>query len=112
MFSRKKIAAVAALMGGLTVACVIAPQAQAADTRGFCTRDVQGNVSCLQKTTSDDGKYSLTQQQNCQPSSPLQLPTHGVLNPGTMLVGPAVTCSNSAPVPGDSQPAMDGENRG
>ncbi len=104
MFSRKKIAATVALLGGLTTACVIAPQAHAADPRGLCTRDVQGNVTCLQRTAgaNEDGRYSVNQVQSCEPTSPLSIPAHGLLNPGSMQVGPSITCNNSARVPGES----------
>ncbi|MEU7642623.1 MULTISPECIES: hypothetical protein [unclassified Streptomyces] len=110
MFSRKKIAAVVALMGGLTTAGFIAPQAHAADTTGLCSRDIQGNVTCLQRTTgaNEDGRYTLDQAKSCMPTSPVTLPAHGLLNPGTTQVGPAITCNNAAPVPaGDQMAPMD-----
>ncbi|AIA06816.1 hypothetical protein ACFU90_15760 [Streptomyces noursei] len=109
MFSRKKTAVVVALMGGLTAAGLVVPQAHA-DATGLCTRDIQGNVTCLQRTTgtNEDGNYTLNQEQSCVPTSPVKLPGHGLLNPGTTQVGPAITCNNSAPVPaGDHMAPMD-----
>ncbi|MGG2459546.1 hypothetical protein ACO0M4_06935 [Streptomyces sp. RGM 3693] len=110
MFSRKKIAPIVALMGGLTAASVIAPQAHAADTTGLCTRDIQGNVTCLQRTTgaNENGQYTVNQSKSCMPTSPVTIPAHGLLNPGTTQVGPAITCNNTAQVPaGDQMAPMD-----
>ncbi|MGD3108314.1 hypothetical protein [Streptomyces sp. YGL11-2] len=116
MFSRKKIAAITALLGGLAATCAVVTPAHAADTTGLCRRDVQGNVTCLQRSNgpTQDGSYTLNQTQSCNPTKPVSIPAQGVLNPGSTTVGPAVTCSNVAPAPGeqasapgDQLPAMD-----
>ncbi|MFB7634156.1 hypothetical protein ACFC0M_24865 [Streptomyces sp. NPDC056149] len=108
MFSGKKIAAASALLGGLASASVIATPANAVAANGLCSRDVQGNVTCLQRSTgtNQDGGYTLNQSQTCQPTSPVTLPTHGILNPGSAQIGPAITCSNTAPIPGDQMNGM------
>ncbi|MFF4949741.1 hypothetical protein ACWC2K_10530 [Streptomyces chattanoogensis] len=102
MFSRKKIAAVSALLGGLAVTCAGANQAYAGGTSGNCTRDITGNVNCLQKNTSyitEDGKYTVKQAQNCASMRPASWPAEGVLNTGSTHIGPAMNCSNTAPAP-------------
>ncbi|GGU51446.1 hypothetical protein GCM10010211_15150 [Streptomyces albospinus] len=106
MFSRKKIAAITALLGGLAATCAVIPQAHAADNTGLCRRDAQGNVTCLQRSTgpTQDGSYTLNQTQSCNPTKPVSIPAQGVLNPGVTQVGPAVTCSNVAPAPGEQAP--------
>ncbi|ARF55380.1 hypothetical protein [Streptomyces gilvosporeus] len=95
MFSRKKLAAVSALLGGLAVTCTGATQAYAGGSAGTCSRDIQGNMSCMQR--GDEGRYVVHQTQNCQGTKPLEWPAPGLLNKGSTQVGPAVSCSNSAP---------------
>ena len=100
MFSPKKIAAVTALLGGLAVTGAIAPQAYAAEGASLCAQGVQGSAMCPSGNTnytSDDGTYNIHQSQNCMPTRPLTLPGRSLLNPGSTQLGPALTCSNSAP---------------
>ncbi|MFG2285083.1 hypothetical protein ACGFOU_03275 [Streptomyces sp. NPDC048595] len=109
MFSRKKIAAVSVLLGGLAVAGI--PQAYAEGAPLSCTRDLTGNVSCVQKNadhTSQDGKYTLKQAQDCLSSTPVTMPSNGLLNTGSTRIGPAMTCSNTAPEDGESMPQIGG----
>ncbi|MGW1378203.1 hypothetical protein ACWD6P_28575 [Streptomyces sp. NPDC002446] len=104
MFSRKKIAAVSALLGGLALTFAGAHQAYAEGPLGNCVRDITGNLSCVQKNTgytSADGRYSLKQSQDCLTAQPLTWPAQGLLNTGNSRVGPNVTCSNTAPAPGE-----------
>ncbi|MFG2136894.1 hypothetical protein [Streptomyces sp. NPDC048650] len=111
MFSRKKIAAVSGLLGGLAMmTCAGATQAFAVGSTGTCAPDSQGNISCMQGNTgysSDDGRYVVNQTQNCLGTKPVSLPAGGLLNPGTTQIGPALNCSNTAPTPqGFRSPGM------
>ncbi|MER6084845.1 hypothetical protein [Streptomyces sp. NPDC001833] len=49
MFSRKKIATVSGLVGGIAVACVGLAPAYAAVGPGKCTNDLLGNLTCTQR---------------------------------------------------------------
>jgi hypothetical protein len=92
MFSRKKIAAVSGLVGGIAVTCVGFTQAYAASSSGGCTRDLLGTITCTQQIkgqTSDGG--AVPHQETCQPVQPLRLPAF--LGQGTERLGPKVTCS-------------------
>ncbi|MFE0189357.1 hypothetical protein [Streptomyces sp. NPDC059008] len=107
MFSRKKIAAVSVLLGGLAVTGASLAYAEGAPLS--CTRDLTGNVSCIQKNadyTSQDGKLTVKQAQNCLSSAPATLPANGLLNTGSTRIGPAMTCSNTAPEDGESMPQI------
>ncbi|MFI6683137.1 hypothetical protein [Streptomyces sp. NPDC050485] len=101
MFSRKKIAAVSGLLGGLVVTCVGATQAYAAAGTGSCVSDHQGGMSCVQRIVGNtaDGDATLRQSQGCVPTEPLRLPVVGLLNRGNMDIGPRVTCSPTNPGP-------------
>jgi hypothetical protein len=107
MFSRKKIAAVSALLGGLAVTCTGATQAYAAGGPGTCTVDAQGNVTCVQRIVGDmrdggDG-FAFRQAQSCVPTKPLSLPVLPVVNNGSTRIGPEVTCApDAAPGPDNS----------
>ncbi|MFD7019641.1 hypothetical protein [Streptomyces sp. NPDC059161] len=102
MFSRKKIAAVSGLLGGLAVTCAGASHAFAAAGPGTCTSDSHGNTTCIQRivgNTPDGDGYVLRQAQGCVPTEPLSLPVVGLLNRGNMQIGPQVTCSPNNPGP-------------
>ncbi|MFJ9814589.1 hypothetical protein ACIRU3_04825 [Streptomyces sp. NPDC101151] len=97
MFSRKKIAAVSGLLGGLAVTCTGITQAYAGGGPGICTRDLQGNVTCIQRIEgelSDDGGF-FPHQENCLPTQPFTLPAP--LGNGKTRIGPEVTCSDTKP---------------
>jgi hypothetical protein len=109
MFSRKKTAAVTALLGGLALIAPVASQAYAAEAPGSCAQGAMGSALCPKggtNYTSEDGRYRV-QQTDCTPTQPLTLPSRGVLNPGSTQVGPTVTCSNTAPGPEDQKSFMD-----
>ncbi|OLZ65789.1 hypothetical protein AV521_30795 [Streptomyces sp. IMTB 2501] len=92
MLSRKKLAAVSGLVGGLAVTCTGLAQGYAAADPGVCTRDLQGNVTCIQKIQGqipEDGV--IPHQDNCMPMQPITLPA--ALGNGTIKYGPEVTCS-------------------
>ncbi|MQY32404.1 hypothetical protein SRB17_03520 [Streptomyces sp. RB17] len=92
MFSSKKIAAVAGFVGGLAVTCAGVAQAHVGWGPGPCTRDIQGNVTCIQRIQGEipeDG--NLPHQDNCLPTQPFTLPA--ALGNGTMRIGPEVTCA-------------------
>jgi hypothetical protein len=98
MFSRKKIAAVSGLLGGLAVACAGVSQAYAAAGPGTCTPDGQGNITCIQRIVGkapDGDGYVVRQTQSCVPTQPMSLPVVGLLNRGNMRIGPEVTCAPS-----------------
>ncbi|WP_328537202.1 hypothetical protein [Streptomyces sp. NBC_00344] len=106
MFSRKKLAAVSWLVGGIAMTCAGASQAHADGPRE-CTRDAQGNVTCVQKSetsyTSKDGTYHVQQSLDCTSESGERgrQPVTAVGNPGTTRTGSEVNCSSTAPVPKD-----------
>ncbi|MEU9184804.1 hypothetical protein AB0D14_09595 [Streptomyces sp. NPDC048484] len=112
MFSRKKIAAVSGILGGLVVTCTGGAQAYAADPPASCGLDKQGTITCVQrvvgKTPEGEG-FIVRQSQSCVPTQPLQLPVIPLLNSGRTRIGPEVTCApNSAPEPDTSD---DTDNR-
>jgi hypothetical protein len=115
MFSRKKIAAVSALLGGLAMTCTGAAQAHAAGGPALCTTDSQGNVTCIQRfdgMTPQGDRYTLRQAQTCVPIEPLTLPAGNLLSHGTTRIGPQVTCASTPPefgkepAPGQEMPAL------
>ncbi|MFF3919109.1 hypothetical protein ACFYZB_37800 [Streptomyces sp. NPDC001852] len=94
MFSTKKIAAVSGLIGGLAVTCAGVAQAHTAAGPGTCTRDILGNVSCVQRIQGEipeDGQ--IPHYENCLPTQPFSVPA--ALGGGSMKIGPQVTCSNT-----------------
>ncbi|MFJ6750265.1 MULTISPECIES: hypothetical protein [unclassified Streptomyces] len=103
MFSRKKIAAVTALLGGLAVTGAVAPQTYAADTKGHCSRGVPGSKVCAHKSetvyTTKGGKVVVKQSQKCSTDSRqrVEWPEAGLLNRGTTKIGPEMNCSNKVP---------------
>lgn len=108
MNSRKKISAVAGLLGGLALTCVGIVHAYG-DTKDKCTRDAQGNVSCvrIQKSEtvykSEDGTTHIRQSQNCSTTSRSYVyqpqPQSGSWQPQVTRTGPKVGCSNSQSLP-------------
>ncbi|MEU9121274.1 hypothetical protein AB0C96_15710 [Streptomyces sp. NPDC048506] len=112
MFSRKQIAVVSGLLGGLVVAFTGSAQAYPGGTATNCTRDIQGNLTCQQRnvdSAGEDGRYNLHQTQDCLAMKPVSWPSSGLLNNGATQIGPSVTCSNTAPAPGSQLPHMVGE---
>ncbi|MFG2890730.1 hypothetical protein [Streptomyces sp. NPDC048248] len=103
MFSRKKIAAVTALLGGLAVTGAVAPQTQAAEAPGGCARDVQLNKVCAKKSettyTTKDGKVVIKQKQSCSTDSRQRVawPETGLVNKQSTEIGPQMDCSNKVP---------------
>jgi hypothetical protein len=103
MFSRKKIAAVSGLLGGLALTCTGVAQVHAAVGPGTCSVDAQGNITCVQRISgekAEDGGFVLRQAQGCVPMKPFSLPGIPLLNNGSTRIGPEVTClptTTSAP---------------
>ncbi|KOV64992.1 hypothetical protein [Streptomyces sp. MMG1121] len=92
MFSRKKIAAVSGLVGGLAVTCIGVAPAHAAASPGTCTRDILGNLSCTQRIKGEVPEGgTLPHQETCHPVEPTRLPAF--LGQGVERLGPEVTCS-------------------
>ncbi|MBG0852834.1 hypothetical protein I2W78_13530 [Streptomyces spinoverrucosus] len=92
MFSRKKIAAVSVLAGGLAVICTGITHAYVGGNPKPCTRDLLGNYTCSQLIEGripEDGV--VPHQETCMPVQPFTLPA--ALGSGTVRVGPEVTCS-------------------
>ena len=107
MLSRKKIAAVSGLLGGLAVTCAGVAQAYAAAGPGICTRDTHGNVTCIQRVEgeiSEDG--FIPRQENCLPTQPLTLPA--ALGNGKVRIGPEVTCGGVPADKGVELPSLAG----
>ena len=105
MFSRKKIAAVSGLVGGIALTCIGLTPAHAAGP-GTCTRDLLGGLTCTQRikgVVPESGV--LPHQETCKPVEPLRLPA--VLGNGTDRLGPEVTCSPATV--GVAPPAADDE---
>ncbi|MFF8949203.1 hypothetical protein ACF09I_10560 [Streptomyces sp. NPDC014940] len=91
MFSRMKFAAVAGLVGGLTVVCAGVTQTFAAGGPTPCAHDLQGNVSCSQRIKGEVPEGgTIPHQETCVPVQPLRLPALGA---GVTRIGPEVTCS-------------------
>jgi hypothetical protein len=51
----------------------------------------------MHRDASKDGRYVVNQAQSCTPTKPLSMPAGGLLNKGSMQIGPAVTCNNQSP---------------
>ncbi|MEU1704167.1 hypothetical protein ABZ478_02025 [Streptomyces sp. NPDC005706] len=111
MFSRMKIAAVAGLVGGLTVACAGVTQAFAASGPAPCASDLQGNVRCSQRIVGEVPEGGvIPHQETCARVQPLTLPAAG--GSGVTRLGPEVTCAPAAkgvpPERGDGDEALFG----
>jgi hypothetical protein len=104
MLSRKNIAAISGLLGGLALTCVGVAQAYDVQTKDECRTDSQGNVSCvhIQKSettyTSKDGTVHVHQSQNCSTTSKSRVvqPKSPNGQHGTVVIGPRISCSNRA----------------
>ncbi|MFG2359661.1 hypothetical protein [Streptomyces sp. NPDC048521] len=109
MFSRKKIAAVSGLIGGLAVASTGVAQAYAAGGPGTCTRDLAGNISCIQHIEGEiPASGIIPHQESCAPVQPLTLPS--ATGNGSTQLGPEVTCSpttSGVPVTDGAQDSPD-----
>ncbi|OIJ95843.1 hypothetical protein [Streptomyces monashensis] len=92
MFSRKKIAAVSGLVGGIAVSCVGLAQAHTAGGPGGCSNDLLGNLTCTQRIQGEvpEGETP-PHQETCKPVQPVTVP--GFLGTGIERLGPEVTCS-------------------
>ncbi|MFF9404104.1 hypothetical protein ACF1B0_01040 [Streptomyces anandii] len=91
MYSRKKIAALSGLIGGVAVACVGLTPAHADGGPGACTRDLLGNLSCTQRIKGEVPEGgTLPHQETCTQSQPLRVPA--AMGNGSVLYGPTVTC--------------------
>ena len=103
--TKKKIATVTWILGGLSVTGVGIGHAYATAPAGNCTHDAKGNVTCVSTTeksyTTPDGTYHVQQSQECSTESRqvLRTPESAVGQPGTTQIGAVVGCSNSAPAP-------------
>src|SRR5262245_38094184 len=110
MFSRKKIAAVSGLVGGIAVACVGLTPAHAAAGPGKCTNDVMGNLTCTQriKGVVPEGG-SLPHLETCGSVEPVTVLT-------IVRMVPGVTCSPTAvqvaPVEAGDEQASPGGSSG
>lgn len=105
MFSRKKIAAVSGLVGGLAASCLGLTAAHAAADPGTCTRDLLGNLSCTQRIKGEVPEGgSLPHQDTCKQQQPVRVPA--VLGNGSELYGPTVTCNPSTVGVSPTQPTM------
>ncbi|MER5545678.1 hypothetical protein ACWDBD_37880 [Streptomyces sp. NPDC001118] len=107
MLSRKKLVAVSGLVGGLAVTCTGLAQGYAAADPGICTRDIQGNVTCIQRIQGEVPEGgALPHQDNCMPMQPITLPA--ALGSGTIKYGPEVTCSTPPRDKGDGKMELPG----
>ncbi|MET8133942.1 hypothetical protein ABZV24_18605 [Streptomyces sp. NPDC005251] len=100
MFSRKKIAALSGLIGGLAVASTGITYAHAAGDPASCTRNPQGDVICVQHIEGETvqhiegesaGRGAIPHQETCMPVKSVTLPAY--TGNGTTQIGPQVTCS-------------------
>ena len=106
MLSRKKMAAVSGLLGGLAVACVGVAPAYATGGPGTCTRDIQGNITCVQRIEGEMPEEGFRRQDNCLPMQPVTLPA--ALGNGKMRIGPEVTCGAVPADKGEGVAALPG----
>lgn len=96
MFSRKKIAALSGLIGGLAVASTGIAHAQAAGDPASCTRSLLGDVTCVQRIAGKGPRGGvIPHQETCLPVQPVSLPA--AMGPGATRLGPQVTCSPASP---------------
>ncbi|WRZ92401.1 hypothetical protein OHB54_27080 [Streptomyces sp. NBC_01007] len=110
MFSRKKIAALSGLIGGLAVASTGITYAHAAGDPTSCTRSPQGDVICVQHIEGrSTGHGAIPHQETCTPVQSVTVPAP--MGNGTTRLGPQVTCSpatSGAPRPIDGQRELPG----
>ncbi|MFF0626980.1 hypothetical protein [Streptomyces sp. NPDC004296] len=109
MFSRKKIAAVVALMGGLTAAGFIAPQAHA-EGESHCSRGEAGDRTCVNRheaayRTKDGDRVIIDQTQRCSTIDRERVvwPESGTTDNQSTEIGPRMNCSNQFPLPKELQ---------
>ncbi|MFI1200568.1 hypothetical protein K2224_39590 (plasmid) [Streptomyces sp. BHT-5-2] len=106
MLSRKKIAAIVAMMGGFTAACAIAPQAHAVEG-DHCNRGETGNKVCVHKysavyRTKDGRRIIIDQEQRCATAARQRVvwPEEGLVGQeGETDIGPRMNCSNHMQLP-------------
>ncbi|ARF55388.1 hypothetical protein [Streptomyces gilvosporeus] len=104
MFSRKKIAAVSALLGGLAMTGAGATQAFAGGPEGDCKHSALGADTCIQNRQTihtKHGDFVVQQKKDCSTASKRRevWPELGLLDNGATRVGPAMDCTNRAPLP-------------
>lgn len=92
MFSRKRIAALLVLIGGLAVASTGIACAHVVADPAACTLSPQGDVICVQhiEGKSPEGG-AIPHQETCRPVQAVTLPA--TTGNGTTHIGPTVTCS-------------------
>jgi hypothetical protein len=92
MFSRKKIAAVSGLVGGIAVTCIGLTPVCAWGNPGTCTDDLMGNLSCTQRIKGEVPEGGvIPHQETCKPVQPVRVPAF--LGSGSAQLGGTVTCS-------------------
>ncbi|MFD5521374.1 hypothetical protein [Streptomyces sp. NPDC127066] len=92
MFSRKRIAALSGLIGGLAVTSMGITHAHATGDPASCTRNLQGDVTCVQHIEGGGaGRDAIPHQEACMPVQAVTLPAS--TGNGTTRLGPRVTCS-------------------
>ncbi|MFF9085561.1 hypothetical protein ACF1BE_03875 [Streptomyces sp. NPDC014991] len=97
MFSRKKIMAVAGLVGGLAVTCTGMAQAHPGSGPGTCTQDPSGDIVCTQQIKGEvPANGVIPHQETCMPVQPTVLPA--ALGNGTTQFGHRVSCSPTTTV--------------
>ncbi|GAA2669155.1 hypothetical protein [Streptomyces lunalinharesii] len=114
MFSRKKIATIVALMGGLTTAGLVAPQAHATDG-AECSRGAAGDRTCVHKNegtyrTKDGDRVVIRQMQRCSTAARQRVvwPETGLASREHTDIGPRMNCSNHFVLPkGFERPRAD-----
>ncbi|WP_230396454.1 hypothetical protein [Streptomyces blattellae] len=104
MIGRQKIATISGLVGALAVLYGGAGQVYAAVPSNDCKTSPQGDITCVRKSeTVHKGKDGTVVQQmhDCSTTERprLAFPQQGMVNSGTMKVGPVVDCSNNAELP-------------
>jgi hypothetical protein len=101
MTSRKKIAAISWLIGGLAVTGAGITHAYADGDRGECRRDSQGNTTCVYKNqtsyTSEDGSTHVEQTTDCNSKSRDNEDEAQASDSGTTETGSTVSCANIHP---------------
>jgi hypothetical protein len=105
MFSRKRIAALSGLIGGLALTSMGITHAHAAGGPTNCTRSPQGDVTCVQHIEGGSAEHgAIPHQETCMPVQAVTVPA--ATGNGTTQLGPQVTCSpttSGAPRPIDGK---------
>ncbi|GAU68796.1 hypothetical protein SSP35_09_00390 [Streptomyces sp. NBRC 110611] len=97
MLTRKHLAVVTGIVGGLVVTFAGHAQASAGSPATNCVHDLTGSYTCFQRNSnvaSEHGKYTVQQSQDCAVTRPLPETVDGLLNTGSTAIGPSTSCSN------------------